>query len=41
MKNKIIKILDKYINEYPDTPLKERNGKKLMRYCVKLERRLN
>ena len=28
MKNKIIKILDKYINEYPDTPLKERNGKK-------------
>ena len=36
MKNKIIKILDKYISEYPDIPLEKRSGKKTYEMLCKI-----
>ena len=36
MTNKIIKILDKYINEYPDIPLEKRSGKKTYEMLCKI-----
>ena len=36
MKNKIIKILDRYINEYPDIPLEKRSGKKTYEMLCKI-----
>ena len=36
MKNKIIKILDRYINEYPDILLEKRSGKKTYEMLCKI-----